>query len=92
MACGTPVVATSAGALPEVMRVGGGGLLVPRDDPEALAKAIATLLDQAETRRAMGARARPLIEQTFSWPRVAERTAQIYRQVIEERAPAQRSS
>ena len=87
MACGTPVVATSAGALPEVMRVGGGGLLVPRDDPEALAKAIATLLDQAETRRAMGARARPLIEATFSWPRVAERTARIYREVIEERSP-----
>jgi glycosyltransferase involved in cell wall biosynthesis len=86
MACGTPVVATSAGALPEVMRVGGGGLLVPRDDPALLAKTIGTLLDQAETRRAMGARARPLIEATFSWPRVAERTARIYREVAEERS------
>jgi glycosyltransferase involved in cell wall biosynthesis len=86
MACGTPVVATSAGALPEVMRVGRGGLLVPRDDPALLAEAIGTLLDQAETRRAMGARARPLIEATFSWPRVAERTARIYREVVEERS------
>jgi glycosyltransferase involved in cell wall biosynthesis len=86
MACGTPVVATSAGALPEVMRVGSGGLLVPRDDPEALAKAIATLLEQREMRRAMGIRARPLVVATFSWPRVAQRTAQIYQEVVEERS------
>jgi glycosyltransferase involved in cell wall biosynthesis len=90
MACGTPVVATSAGALPEVMGVGSGGLLVPKDDPEALAKAIGTLLDQAGTRRAMGARARPLIEATFSWPRVAERTARIYREVVDERSRMRR--
>jgi len=85
MACGTPVVATSAGALPEVMRVGSGGVLVPRDDPDALAKAIATLLERPEMRREMGTRARPLIEATFSWRRVAERTARIYQEVVEER-------
>jgi len=85
MACGTPVVATSAGALPEVMRVGGGGLLVPRDDPDALAKAVSTLLEQPEMRHEMGARARPRIEATFSWRRVAERTARIYQEVVEER-------
>ncbi|MDX1650257.1 MAG: glycosyltransferase family 4 protein, partial [Myxococcota bacterium] len=57
MACETPVVATSAGALPEVLGVGGGGVLVPPDDPEALAKAVASLLEQPGTRRALGARA-----------------------------------
>ncbi len=82
MACGTPVVATSAGALPEVMRVGSGGLLVPRDDPEALAKAIAELLAQPQLRREMAERARPRIEASFSWPRVAERTTGIYREVV----------
>jgi glycosyltransferase involved in cell wall biosynthesis len=86
MACETPVVATSAGALPEVMGVGSGGLLVPRDDPGALAKAVETLLERPEMRREMGARARPLIEATFSWPRVAERTARIYQEVVEERS------
>jgi len=91
MACGTPVVATSAGALPEVMRVGSGGLLVPRDDPDALAKAVTTLLEQPEMRREMGTRARPLIEATFSWPRVAERTARIYHEVVEERSLARLS-
>jgi glycosyltransferase involved in cell wall biosynthesis len=91
MACGAPVVATSAGALPEVLQVGGGGVSVPRDDPEALAKAIATLLEQPDTRREMGTRARPLIEAAFSWPRIAERTAQIYREVVGERSLARRN-
>ena len=91
MACGTPVVATSVGALPEVMRVGSGGLLVPRDDPDALAKAVATLLEQPEMRREMGARARPRVEATFSWRRVAERTARIYQEVVEERSLARNS-
>jgi glycosyltransferase involved in cell wall biosynthesis len=86
MACGTPVVATAAGALPEVLRAGGGGLLVPRDDPEALAKAIASLLEQPETRRALGARGRAGIERAFAWPAVAARTAEVYRQVLAERS------
>jgi glycosyltransferase involved in cell wall biosynthesis len=88
MACGTPVVATAAGALPEVLRAGRGGLLVPRGDPEALAKAIVTLLEQPATRLALGARARSGIEAAFAWPVVAARTAGVYRQVLAERARA----
>jgi glycosyltransferase involved in cell wall biosynthesis len=88
MACGTPVVSTSAGALPEVMRVGTGGLLVPADDADALAKAIGTLLEQPETRHEMGRRARPLVEAAFSWPHVAERTCGIYRKMLAQRSRA----
>ena len=90
MACATPVVATAAGALPEVVRAGGGGLLVPRDDPQALAKAIASLLEQPDTRRALGARGRERIRAAFAWPVVAARTAQVYRDVLAERAAARR--
>jgi glycosyltransferase involved in cell wall biosynthesis len=85
MACGAPVVATRAGALPEVVGVGGGGVLVPPDEPEALAKAIAALLEQPETRRALGARARARIEAAYAWPRVAARTVSQYRAVLAER-------
>jgi glycosyltransferase involved in cell wall biosynthesis len=85
MACGTPVVATDAGALPEVMGVGGGGVLVPRDDAEALAKAIRGLLEQPETRRMLAERARRRVEAAYAWPRVAERTALEYRRVLAER-------
>jgi glycosyltransferase involved in cell wall biosynthesis len=88
MACGTPVVATEAGALPEVVGVGGGGVLVPPDAPDALAKAIASLLEQPEARLALAARARSRVEAAYAWPRVAERTAAEYRRVLAERARA----
>jgi len=85
MACGTPVVASAAGALPEVMAVGGVGTLVPPGDAEALAKAIAELLAAPEARSSLSARARPRIEAAFSWPRVAEATASVYREIVEFR-------
>ncbi len=85
MSCGAPVVACQAGALPEVMRVGGGGLLVPRDDPKALADGIRTLLDDPARRTQLGRSARTRIEQNFSWPRVAQATVSVYRDVLAER-------
>ena len=82
MACGTPVVSTSAGALPEV--VGDAGLLVPRDDPAALASGIASLLDRAATRRELGPRGRRRIEESYSWRRVAMATSDAYAEVVNE--------
>ena len=85
MACGTPVVATAAGALPEVVETGGGGVLVARDDADALAKAVGALLEQPEARARLGARARPRVEGAYAWPRIAERTAGVYRELLAER-------
>lgn len=85
MACGAPVVATAAGALPEVMRVGAGGVLVPPGDPAALAEGILDLLASPETRIALGARARARIIETFSWPRVAQATLAVYVELLDER-------
>jgi glycosyltransferase involved in cell wall biosynthesis len=82
MACGTPVVATAAGALPEVIGVGGGGLLVPPERPEALAKGMATLLEQPEARAELGARGRDRVVAAYAWPRVAEATAAVYADVV----------
>jgi glycosyltransferase involved in cell wall biosynthesis len=86
MACGTPVVASSAGALPEVMAIGRGGPLVPPGDPAALAAAIADLLAHPDARARLGAEARPRIEAAFAWPRVARATAEVYAAVTEARA------
>jgi len=82
MACGTPVVASAAGALPEVVETGGGGMLVPPEDPEALAKAIASLAEQPEARQALGARAPARIDAAYSWARVAARTAEVYAELL----------
>jgi len=83
MACGAPVVASTAGALPEVVG-DGGGLLVPPRDPEALAKGIRSLLEQPEARRELAARARERVVARFSWPAIARRTVGVYREALAE--------
>ncbi|MBA4379052.1 MAG: glycosyl transferase family 1, partial [Gemmatimonas sp.] len=56
-ACGRPVVATRVSSLPEVVRDGETGLLVPPDDPDALAAAILKLLGDPGLRHRLGAAA-----------------------------------
>jgi len=86
MACEVPVVATTGGALPEVVgRDGKAGLLVEPRSGEALAGAIAELLDAPERRRAMGCAGRARVESLFTWRRAAERRIEIYREAIAER-------
>ncbi len=85
MACGTPVVASAAGALPEVLRTGGGGVLVPKGDADALARAIAALLAQPDTLRGLGDEGRHRVVAAYSWDRIAVRTADVYREVLAER-------
>jgi glycosyltransferase involved in cell wall biosynthesis len=79
MACGVPVVATTGGALPEVVgHDGETGLLVPPNDPEALAGAIARLLDDADLRARLGAAGRERALTRFTWAVTAEGTAACY--------------
>ncbi len=85
MACGTPVVAARAGALPEVVRTGGGGILVDPQSPEALAKGISSLLEQPAARAELGARGRRGVEAAYAWPRVALATAAVYAELVAER-------
>ncbi len=54
MACGVPVVATDHGAFPEMIAASGGGRLVARDDPKALADALAELLADPAARERLG--------------------------------------
>jgi glycosyltransferase involved in cell wall biosynthesis len=78
MACGTPLVATTAGALPEV--VGGAGLLVPPDDPDRLADALGRLLAEPDLRADLAA-AGVRRAAGFTWRRCAEATIAGYRSV-----------
>ena len=83
MACGVPVVATSAGALPEVVgQDGETGLIVPPADPTALAGAIRRLLDDPGLRSRIGACGRLRAERLFSWKDAARKTAAEYRRVL----------
>jgi glycosyltransferase involved in cell wall biosynthesis len=86
MACGTPLVVSDAGAIPEV--VGPAGLcadLVPPGDVEALAGALAALLDDPARRERYGAAGRARVEELFSWRAVAAATAAAYDEAIHDR-------
>jgi glycosyltransferase involved in cell wall biosynthesis len=78
MACGTPLVATTAGALPEV--VGSAGLLVPPDDPDRLADALGRLLTEPDLRADLAA-AGVRRAAGFTWRRCAEATIAGYHTV-----------
>jgi len=84
MACGTAVIATTAGAFPEFIEDGRTGVLVPPGDADALAEAILALLRDPARCRVMGAAASEHIRSHFTWRRTAERTEQIYREVLGE--------
>ena len=86
MACGVPVVATTGGALPEVVgRSGETGLLVPPDDPAALADTIGRLLDDPALGARLGAAGRERVLRRFTWRVTAEGTAACYRALLEGR-------
>jgi glycosyltransferase involved in cell wall biosynthesis len=83
MACAVPVVATTAGALPEVIgRDGSTGFLVPPGDAPALAAAISRALADAPLRRRLGEGGRARVLDMFTWERAAEATVAEYRRAI----------
>jgi glycosyltransferase involved in cell wall biosynthesis len=85
MACGTPLVVSNGGAIPEV--VGEPGLcadIVPAGDAEALTTALRDLLDDPERRARMGRAARERARTEFSWEAVARATAKVYEHAIHE--------
>lgn len=78
-AFGKPVVATRVGGIPEVVREGQTGVLVPPRDPKALARAITELLlDESKRRRMESAIQGIAREGTFAWDHIADETIAIY--------------
>jgi glycosyltransferase involved in cell wall biosynthesis len=73
MSCGKPVVASMVAGNPLAVDDGATGLLVPEQDPTALAAAIARLVDDGELRHRMGTAARARIENELGWPHLARR-------------------
>jgi glycosyltransferase involved in cell wall biosynthesis len=82
MSCATPLVATTAGALPEV--VGDAALTVPPGDTEQLAAAIARLMDDDELSARLGQAGRERVMEHYTWHSVAEQTARWYRDYLGE--------
>jgi glycogen synthase len=100
MACGTPVVASAVGGIPEVVVPGETGLLVPVEQMQEapfepvnadsfafhLAEAINELMRDEVRRRHMGKEARRRVEEVFSWEAIARKTAELYQAVCRGRS------
>ena len=79
MATGIAVVATAVGGAVDLIEDGENGRLVPADDREALAGALASLLADGALRQQLGARARARVLADYALPVVAERLTGLYR-------------
>jgi glycosyltransferase involved in cell wall biosynthesis len=78
MACGTPVICTDAGSLPEVVTDGETGLVVPPGDVGSMHDAIERLRGDDRGWEAMSTAARRRVLDNFTWDRVAERCFEVY--------------
>ncbi|MGV9279650.1 glycogen synthase [Streptomyces sp. NPDC003730] len=90
MACGTPVVASRVGGIPEVVADGETGVLVPRegvgdDDFEAgLGRALDSVLGDPDAARRMGEAGRARAVGEFGWDTVARRTVRLYEEILKQ--------
>ncbi|WP_079173363.1 glycogen synthase [Streptomyces monashensis] len=84
MACGTPVVASRVGGIPEVVADGGTGLLVDVDEgfEAGLARALDSVLGDPAAARRMGEAGRVRAVGEFGWDAVARRTAALYEEIL----------
>lgn len=82
LAHGLPVVASSIGALPDIVQDGETGLLVPPDDPSSLAEALDGLLSNPEMARRFGELGRRRMRERFTWPQVVDSMASQIREAV----------
>jgi hypothetical protein len=84
MASGLPVVATPVGGVPEVVKNGKNGLLVPTKDPVALAEALRKIRQDPLLAEELGREGRETVRERYSHRRVAEEVMEIYRESLRE--------
>ncbi|MFF4585061.1 glycogen synthase [Streptomyces sp. NPDC001388] len=89
MACGTPVVASRVGGIPEVVEDGVTGLLVPVDGGDeafeaGLTRALDSVLGDPEAGRRMGEAGRERTVREFGWDAVARRTVRLYEEIVKQ--------
>jgi len=90
MSQGLPVIATPVGCVPDLIRDGENGIIVPPRDADALAQAARRLMDAPRERERIGANAAATVS-SMTWRRSAERTIDVYRAALADCPPAHRA-
>ena len=84
MICGKPIVATLAGAIPEIVKNGTSGFLVPPNDPESFAHALKRLLDDEPLSKALGTSGKNAIADAYNWSVIADKYLQLYNKILRQ--------
>jgi len=82
LASGVPIVQPNLGGYPEFIKATGGGILYEPNDPENLARALSTLLDDPDRIREMGAKGRKSVMEQYSMENMANRILDVYKKVV----------
>ncbi|MFE5937439.1 glycosyltransferase family 4 protein [Streptomyces sp. NPDC056470] len=88
MACGTPVIGSDAGGIPYVISDGTTGLLVPHNDPAALAAACRRVLRDGDLADRLGAAGRRCAVERYAWPALTDRYLHLFRSLNPRTHPA----
>ena len=78
MACGCPVLATDVGGVPDIIKDGVNGVLIPAKDSRRMASVIQSLLADPEKLYEMGVQARETVEERFSWDKIGKNFIDLY--------------
>lgn len=92
MAAGKPIVASEVGAIPDVIRHGATGLLVPPGDAHALACALCDLIEDVGARRRLGETGRAFVRDAYDFERMVSRYDELYQTVLREAGMLPRST
>jgi glycosyltransferase involved in cell wall biosynthesis len=84
-ACGRPVIASNTGGVPEVLVDGETGILVDKDDEDALARAILRLAKDADLREKMGQAGREFVRENYTWDRSLDMMTDLYERLLHEK-------
>lgn len=82
LACGTPVIATNIGGIPEVIQHGKNGILIPPNNAIKLAEAIQYLLDNEDVRARFGREGRKFVVENLSYSVIGKKLCRIYKEML----------